>query len=379
MNRVWLVTRREVVTQARSKSFLIGTAVMALIVFLGVALPGVLSGLGGDDEPDGKVAVVGDAAQLAPALKGFEVQELPDAAAARQAVKEGSVEAALVPDQEAPPLGVTLIALDEAPSGLLGALTVAPPVELLEPPRVAGLLRYLAGVGFAVVFFMIVMMFGQTAATNTVIEKQTRVIEILLAAVPARVLLAGKVLGNAVLAVGTVALLGVALISGFAVGGGLRDVTRYGDEFAAAAGVGGSLMDLLGGPLVWFLVFFVVAFVMFSALMAGSAAMVSRMEDVGSVLMPTMMLLMIPYILVISFQDNSTVVAWLSYVPFSSPIAMPLRILVEGVAWWEPLAALVILALTTVLAIWVGGRLYSNSILRTGARAKLKEAFSRAA
>jgi ABC-2 type transport system permease protein len=376
---VWLVTEREMKTQARSRAFQIGTGLMVLIAFLAAALPGLLGGDSDSAEDHGTIGWVGPPGALAAALTGFEIVQLSDAAAARQAVIEGSVDAALVPDAEASGLGLTILAKEEAPDELLGALTLTPAVELLEPPRVSGIFRYMAGTVFAVVFFMIVMMFGQTAASNTVVEKQTRVIEILLAAVPARVLLAGKILGNAVLALGTVVALVLGLVAGLWVGGGASDLGRYGAQVGQALGAEGGLVGLLAEPLIWFAIFFVVAFVMFSALMAGSAATVSRLEDVGSVLMPTMMLAMIPYFLVIFFQDNATVMRWLSYVPFSAPIAMPLRIFVEGVPWWEPVVALAILIATTWLAIWVGGRLYSNSILRTGARTKFKDAFRSAA
>jgi len=79
---------------------------------------------------------------------------------------------------------------------------------------------------------------------------------------------------------------------------------------------------------------------------------------------------------VILFNDNPVVIGVMSYVPFSAPVAMPLRVYLGEAQWWEPLLSLLILVATCALAIWVGARIYSNSLLRMGARVKLREALA---
>jgi ABC-2 type transport system permease protein len=64
----------------------------------------------------------------------------------------------------------------------------------------------------------------------------------------------------------------------------------------------------------------------------------------------------------------------MSYVPFSAPVAMPLRLYLGQAQWWEPLISLAVLVATCAGAIWVGARIYRNSLLRMGARVKLAEA-----
>jgi ABC-2 type transport system permease protein len=374
---VWLTAQRELVTQARSKGFLIGTGVMVLLAFLGPAVLGFLAGRE-DAGQDSKVAVVGELP--ADALAGFEIRQVADEAAAEALVRSGEVEAALVPQPAALTAGVKVVALDEAPGDLLAALTAVPPVELLNPPKVDQMLVRGAAFVFAILFFMIVMMYGQAVATNTVVEKQTRVIEILLAVVPARVLLAGKVISGAVLAFASVAAMVVALVAGLLVGGSMDALAQAVDLVALGLGQSGAagMFGLLGPALGWFLALFLVAFVMFSALMAASAATVSRIEDASAVLTPVMMVLMVPYILVMTAPDNVVLINWLSYIPFSAPTAMPLRLIQGAAAWWEPAVALALLVATTWLAVLVAGRIYENTILRTGARTKLKEAWRRA-
>ncbi|MDR0627851.1 MAG: ABC transporter permease, partial [Bifidobacteriaceae bacterium] len=375
MTGVGLVTRRELSAQVRTKSFRIGTVIMVVLAFAAAAVPGLI--VRSDSKPDEatKIAVVGELAGQLGDLEGYEVVPADSVEAAEEAVGAESVEAAVVPSEEAP-MGFEIVAKERAPSGLISALTLSPTVRLLEPEAINSVIRYFAAVVFSVLFFMLVMMYGQVAAQNAVVEKQTRVIEILLATVPARTLLAGKILSNAILAFATVAAMVVAFGLGLVVGGGWSALV---DSMGLPGVADVDPLGLLGGSLAWFLVFFVVAFVMFSALMVGSAATVSRLEEVGSVLSPTMIVVMVPYFLVIFFNDNKTVIEWLSYIPFSSPIAMPLRLIAGTAAWWEPVLALVILLLTTVGAIWLGGKLYENSILRTGARVKFGEALKTAA
>ena len=129
--------------------------------------------------------------------------------------------------------------------------------------------------------------------------------------------------------------------------------------------------------LIWFAVLFVVGFMLFAALYAGVASTVSRPEDVPSATSVLTFVAMVPYLLVIMFNTNQTVLTWLSYIPISSPVAMPLRLFAGTAAWWEPLLALLVLVATTALFLWLGARIYENTVLRSG-RVKLKDALKEA-
>ena len=83
---------------------------------------------------------------------------------------------------------------------------------------------------------------------------------------------------------------------------------------------------------------------------------------------------MIPYILIVSAADNETIVGIMSYVPFSAPIGMPMRIFLGTAEWWEPILSLLVVAASVVVVVVVGARLYENALLRTGGRVKLTEA-----
>jgi len=349
----WLVAEREIRMRLRSKAFLISTGILMLIVLASVILPSVLGG----NSSLPKVAAVGSAISSVEDTKAFEVTEVGSVGEAEDLVRSEDVEAAIVPGDG--PTGVTVIAFDEAPEGVVAALSVSPEVQLLDANALNSGLIYIVALGFGLVFFMSAITFGSTIAQSVVEEKQTRIVEILMSTVPVRILLAGKILGNSLLAFGQIVIIGVLAGVGMLATG--QDI----------------LLADVGPSIVWFVVFFAAGFVLLAALFAAAAALVSRQEDLGSVTSPITTLIMIPYFLVIFFNNNDTVLAIMSYVPFSAPVGMPMRIFLGTAQWWEPLLSLAILLLSTVVVVAFGSRVYANGLLRTGARVKLSDALAK--
>jgi len=347
---IWLVAEREIRMRLRSKAFLVSTGILMLIV-LGSVIAG---GIFGANQSLPKLAAVGSAISKVEATKAFEVTEVATVDEAEELVRDGSVDAAVVPSEGA--VGLTVIGLDEAPSGVVALLSVAPQIQILEPSDQNPGIVYLVAIAFGIIFFSSALTFGQLIAQSVVEEKQTRIVEILMATVPVRVLLAGKVVGNSLLAFAQILL--IAILAGVGLLATGQDI----------------LLAEVGPSIGWFLVFFVIGFVMLAAMFAAAGALVSRQEDMGGAITPITFLVMIPYILVIFFYDNPFVLAIMSYVPFSAPIGMPLRVFLGLAEWWEPLLSLVILIASTLAIIVVGSRIYENGLLRMGAPVKLKDA-----
>lgn len=348
---VWLVAEREIASKLQSKSFVIST-----IILLVIALASVLFGGFTSKSPDATpVAVTAETATALNDVTGVELTQVSDRAAAEALVRAGDVDAALVPGGDAT-FPYTLIANEQPPGSLLLGLAHTPPVELLKTDGTGPMLRTFVALGFGLVFLMAASTFGATIAQSVVEEKQTRVVELLLSAISPRALLAGKVIGNTILAMAQILLLLAIAVVGLIITGQVE------------------LLQGLTGAIAWFAVFFLFGFVLLASLYAAAAAMVSRMEDIGSTTMPLMMLVMAPYFLVILFNDNPVVLTVLSYVPFSAPVGMPMRLFVGEAQAWEPLLSLVILLTSCVAAIGVGAKIYENSLLRMGARVRLREA-----
>lgn len=346
-----IVAQREIMMQLRSKAFIISTLITLALVFGAVLFSSFGPALFDEDT---EVATTAEIAPTLEAIDGLAVVPADDADAVRDAVRDGSVDAGVIAGDG--PSGLTVVGDREADSGLIQLLSVTPDVELLDPNAPDPMLTYFIGLAFGLVFFMSAMTFGQTIAQSVVEEKQSRIVEIMLATVPARAILAGKVIGNSVLAFGQIALIaGVVLIGGALTGSQL-------------------LLDGLGMPIVWFVVLFTLGFIMLAALYAAAAALVSRAEDLGSATSPLIFLVMIPYFLVIVFNNNPLALQIMAYVPFSAPVAVPMRVYLQTTEWWEPYLSLGVLALFTVLVIGVAARIYERSLLKTGSMVKWRDA-----
>ncbi|TCL78461.1 MULTISPECIES: ABC transporter permease [unclassified Curtobacterium] len=347
---VRLVSAREIQARIRSKAFVVSALILIGMVVASIVVGGIVGKATADDTTP--VAVV-DGVSL-PTTAGLGVTDSTSVADAERLVQNGDVDAAIVPSDD--PLGYKVVGLDEAPTDVVSALSVTPRIELLDPDALPGGLVYLIAIAFGVVYFASAVTFGQSIAQSVVEEKSTRVVEILMSAISARALLAGKVLGNSVMAFAQIVAVAIAAVVTLAVTG--QD----------------NMFSMLGPSILWFVGFFAVGFVLIASLFAAAAVLVSRQEDVGSVTTPVMMLVMIPYILIIVAYNNPTVLGIMSYVPFSAPIGMPMRIFLGTAEWWEPILSLLIVVAAVVVVVLVGARVYENALLRTGSRVKLTEA-----
>ena len=87
--------------------------------------------------------------------------------------------------------------------------------------------------------------------------------------------------------------------------------------------------------------------------------------------------MVIPYIIGITiapWDPHNPLVVWLSFVPFCSPLIMPIRIAVGGVEGWANLLSVCLSLAVIPILVWLAGRVYSNAVLRSGSRVSLREA-----
>ncbi|TCO35412.1 ABC-2 type transport system permease protein [Kribbella steppae] len=375
-----LIAEREITTKLRDKTFLGSTAFMLVLVLAAVIIPALLAGRGGPD----KIAVIDDGGakvvQQASATNGddgFEVTRAADRPAAEKLVTDGEAEAALLPGTD----GFVVLGKDRVDSGLERALREATvsvgmeqnaaragltpeqlragtniQLELLKPAPLPDIVADFVNIGLALVFYMTALGFGMMIAQSVVQEKESRVVEILAAAVPIRSLLWGKVLGNTVLALSQIVVIAGASVIGLVAT----------DQLA--------ILQVVAPVAGWFVVFFVLGFVALAGLWAVAGSLATRQEDLGSTTLPGQMILMIPFFFAVFAGASAKTVA--SFVPIASSMAMPGRMLTEKVPLWQPLLAIAILLVATVLIVRLGARLYERTLLQTGRRLGYREALA---
>lgn len=381
---VWrIVAEREFMTKVRDKTF-IGATVFTLLFLIGFFVVGSIID-GNSDDFD--VAVVGgqDSALVQQAEARLQadnpdasitVEEVDDLAAAEVSVREGDADAALVRGDD----GYELLGDDEIDTGLRAALTTAVSRDVLERNAAAQgvdlealnegtdigvrLLdenadesgaRSVVAFAFALVFFMTALGFGMSIAQSVTQEKESRVVEILAAAVPIRSLLWGKIIGNTVLALGQVVLLVAVGLVGLAITG--RRELLTGISWAA----------------LWYVLFFVLGFLALAALWSVAGSLASRQEDLQATTMPGQLILIVPYFIsVLASEQIQTIVSML---PIVSTMVMPGRMAQGDVPWWQIAVAIAATLVAAAVFVRVGSRLYERTLLRTGGRIKYRDAF----
>ena len=352
---IGLVIEREIMVRLKSKAFMVSTILSIVLFGVLVGVSGALPSLFSSTD---KVAVTSAGAKAIEGIDDIEPVAVDDVDEATALITSEEVESAVVESEDSP-TGVAVLSLRSAPESLIGALSLTPEVELLDPDAPDPALTYFIGLGLGLVFFMAAMTFGNTIASSVVEEKQSRIVEILLASTSARVLMFGKVIACTILAFAQIGLTAIAVLAGAAISG--NDL----------------VLGKVAEPIAWFVPLFIVGFVMVAALYAAAASMVSRTEDLPSTSTPIMMLIFLPYMGVIIFSSNETVMAVLSYIPFSAAVAVPMRVFLGTIAWWEPLVSLLILIVTTLLALLLATRIFERSILQSGPKLTWGQALKR--
>lgn len=380
-----LVAKREVLSRITDKSFLLGTALTVVLIagFIGFTT-------WQDNKTDRvSLAATPDAVAMAQAVVDsapdiddkveVELVEVDDQTAAEAALEAEDADAWLHPveggweltsesseqdsltDVVETVVGQQVLAENASSAGtsveeLQAGTTVT--TDFLRGDAEKAQVAQAVGFAFVFLFYLAALIFGMQLASSVIEEKQSRIVEIIAAAIPLRQLLAGKVLGNTVLAM-------IQLLVYVAVG-------LVGLSFSPYK----SYVPALSGPAVWFLAFFLAGFIALACLWAVAGSLASRAEDLQSTSTPLTMLMLVIFFGGISLDGRGQVIA--SFIPPVSAVVMPKRILAGGVGWWEPLVALGLLAVFAAFTVMVGERIYRRALLQTGGRVSMRQAWSAA-
>lgn len=378
------VAGREIRVRITDRAFIVGTLAMTALIIGFLVIQALLGSRTSTYDmvtsTPRAAEMARSVADLAPSLDDgvrITLHTAADDAEARRAVEDGDADVWLTPTAD----GFRLVAEEEVPSRLervtqdalryevlrQNAARAGTSVEELSRGTVVttDVLRgdlkerelgmALAFV-FAILFYMSSVMFGMTLAGSVVEEKQSRIVEIITTKIPIRHLLAGKILGNTVLALGqTLLYVAIGII-------GLQ-FTDY-----------GSLLGNVSAGIVWFIVFFVVGFLLLACLWAVVGSLATRNEDMQAASTPLTVLLIAMFFL--AFLVNDTWATILSYVPPFSAILMPMRAVRGRAEWWEPVVSIGILLLAAVVVVVIAERLYRRALLQTQGRISWRQAWA---
>lgn len=375
----WIVARREIMAKLSDTAFWISTGVV--VVLIAIALGA--SFLFASSQGNLAVGVTDDAGRevvgiaMAEGGQPIDVVQMP-ASEFEAAIEAGTIDVGIAQNDDGWDLVVESI--ETSTGGLEAAITKymtsvnaealgINPADLQAGSRVNlrlsgeqvaddAIVALIAGMAFSALFFMAAMIYGLQIAQSVVEEKESRLVEILSAAVPVRDLLIGKALGNTIMALGQL----LVFITIGAIGVSFTEYSAF--------------LPMLLPNVGWFVLFFLVGFAALSTLWAATGAMATRVQDINNTTMPLMMILMVVYMA--GFFARGSLATVLSYVPIVSSVLMPQRLLAGTAGWLDALIALLLCGVFMAISIRIGSMVYRRGLMKTSGILKLSELFTKA-
>jgi ABC-2 type transport system permease protein len=232
----------------------------------------------------------------------------------------------------------------------------------------SGGVLFAIGYALAYILFLVITGYAVAVMRSVVQEKTSRVMELMVATVKPRSLMAGKILG-----VGGAGLVQVAVWLGIAA-----LALSYRDQILGAVGVSAghvSLPPLTLDQIAIALGFFVLGYFFYASMYAAVGAMVSTEQDTQQVQLPVTLLLIVGLVSVtsVSGDPRGLTAGIMTAIPFWSPLLMPMRYVLGGATPLDVVISLAILLVSTILIARAAAKIYRIGVLMYGKRPSLQE------
>jgi ABC-2 type transport system permease protein len=417
MNKMGTVVGFTFMNKVRTKSFIITTLVLALLVTIGLHVPYFIDKFtGGDDQPTKIGLVYEGQPELAKSLEAYTEKqpaagytlvpyEQADKAKLQAAIEAGEIDGylqfaegdggvfpAVTYTSKKDSLGMGLqnalqaalqnVKAEYITKGMLteeqiAALSTPVQIDAVKaspdsgagesgnPTEAMGAINYVIVYVLIILFFMTIMMTGNMISAEVTAEKSSRIMEILITSVSPLAQMFGKIIG--------MFFIGLLQIAVFAAVIAINISLPYNQPVLADFNL--HLSDIRVEVLVLGLVFYILGYFLYATLFAAVGSLVSRTEELGQAVMPiTMLSLAAFYIGIFSLgTPNSLLMKVSSFIPFVSPVSMIVRIGLGEPPIWEIAASLIVLAIAIFVFGWLSAKIYRTGVLLYGKRPTFKE------
>lgn len=385
VHQTWLVAVREIRERGRSRAFLASLLLMLIAVAAIVALPTLISTGPGTrnigytgDMPAGLTQAIQSQGETVDTA--ISVQRYDTLADGEGALRERDIDVLVVdaqqlewpkrPDELLKSIvlsAIQLVAIRERAEAI--ELDPDSVLEIMEPVSITNVeLGQVEGRSpddetaafiMTMILFFVISTYGAMVLSGVVEEKSSRTVEVLLARMPARSLLGGKIVG--------IGLLGLAQVTATAIVALVAvSVTESFDVPA-----------LRGSVIAWAVIWFVLGYTLYATVFGTLGSLASRTEDASSITGAVSIVLVLAF--AVSFAAiGSADTTWaqvVSWFPLSAPLAMPNRIAMGAATWWDPFVAALLTVTAMAGLVILGGRIYTRAILHTSAPLTLAEAW----
>lgn len=419
MNSMWTVIAFTMRNKLRSKSFIITTIILGVLLVVGANVPYFIDKLTGP----GSAAKVGYiAGEQADIVKGLEQQfsldekrkvelvsveasgsEADKNAALQQAIEDGKIKGYLT-FTENQAVGFPDVVyhskkmLDSNTAGTLQTglqfvktqqavrdanLTdeqftkLTTPVKLdtvqISDKNADGKTEAQQGTAIGLTYailillFMSVMITGQLIATEITAEKSSRVMEIIVTSVAPLKQMFGKVIGTFIVGLAQLVVLVGVSVANLMLPHNKGALDKFGID----------LSSVEPKMIVFAVVMYLLGYFLYAMLFAAIGSLVSRTEDLSQTSMPVTMLTLAGFYIAIYGLTNpdSTLITVCSFIPFFSPFILFLRIGLADPAWWEIVLSVGLLIASVLVIGWLAAKIYRVGVLMYGKKPSFKEVF----
>jgi len=264
--------------------------------------------------------------------------------------------------------------------------------EGVKTSKAGSAMKLMFGGAAGYLLFMFIIVYGNMIMRSVIEEKTSRIIEVIISSVKPIQLMLGKIFGTSLAGITQFAiwiLLGfvILLVVTFVFGVDLTPVQTPQQELmnkamiqsASNAEIQTIINEFytlpIGNLIIAFVLFFIGGYLLYSSLYAAIGAAVDNETDTQQFMFPILMpLILAIYVGVFTVIEDphGTISTVFSYIPFTSPVVMLMRI-PFGVPLWEQALSLLILGMTFVLVVWFAAKIYRVGILMYGKKPTYKE------
>lgn len=425
MNKTLLIIKREYFSRVKKKSFLIMTFLVPMLIIGMYALIFALSMSGGDNIPT--VEVIDESGIFEKTFDdkksvNFEVSELSLTEAKKKVINNEDAFVLYIPKNISTGGSIEMFAQKKAGLSVISTierqLNDQMRIKLLKDagidsetldkikPNLSVVSKELTiegekdsssgaamAVGFAaaILIYMSLFIYGIQVMRGIIEEKTSRIVEVVISSVKPFQLMMGKIIGIGLVGL-TQFMLWIVLSASLMT---LATTILFKDKVeqvksempmtkqVEAVSNDGPGMDIVKAvqTVQWtyilpvFIIFFLGGYMLYSALFAAVGSAVDSDTETQQFMLPITLPLLFTYIMSFSFIVNnpdSSLSFWLSIIPFTSPIAMMVR-LPFGVPNWELALSIFLLIGGFIFTTWVASRIYRVGILMYGKKVSFKE------
>ena len=260
----------------------------------------------------------------------------------------------------------------------------------VKTSKVSSFMKLAFGLTSGYLLFMFIIIYGNLIMRSVIEEKTSRIIEVIISSVKPIKLMLGKIFGTSLAGITQFAiwviLLGVLLIISSHFFGFDVFNTPQQDVMSEAMNnkmnnseLQGLINDFRSLPIlnliIAFILFFICGYLLYSSMYAAIGAAVDNETDSQQFILPIIMpLILAIYVggFTVLEDPHGPVSIIFSYIPFTSPVVMLMRI-PFGVPLWEQILSLIILVITFMVIVWLAAKIYRVGILMYGKKPSYKD------